>query len=93
VSGSCNIEDYAILAGSSGVADHVTIGRGAVIMARSGVAGNVAAGSQMFGSPAKDKKTAYKEQIALSKLPELLKTVKLLEEKIKRLESLESKTE
>lgn len=86
VSGSCNIEDYAILAGSSGVADHVTIGRGAVIMARSGVAGNVAAGSQMFGSPAKDKKTAYKEQIALSKLPDLLKTVKLLEEKIKQLE-------
>ena len=27
VSGSCNIEDYAILAGSSGIADHVTIGR------------------------------------------------------------------
>ncbi|MDO9163681.1 MAG: UDP-3-O-(3-hydroxymyristoyl)glucosamine N-acyltransferase [Methylococcaceae bacterium] len=86
VSGSCTIEDYAILAGSSGVADHVTIGRGAVIMARSGVAGNVAAGAQMFGSPAKDKKTAYKEQIALSKLPDLLKTVKLLEEKIKQLE-------
>jgi UDP-3-O-[3-hydroxymyristoyl] glucosamine N-acyltransferase len=86
VSGSCNIEDYAILAGSSGVADHVTIGQGAVIMARSGVAGDVKAGAQVFGSPAKDKKTAYKEQIALSKLPELLKKVKLLEEKIQALE-------
>jgi UDP-3-O-[3-hydroxymyristoyl] glucosamine N-acyltransferase len=83
VSGSCNIEDYAILAGSSGIADHVTIGRGAVVMARAGVAGNVEAGAQVFGSPAKDKKTAYKEQIALSKLPELLKKVKLLEEKIR----------
>jgi UDP-3-O-[3-hydroxymyristoyl] glucosamine N-acyltransferase len=86
VSGSCNIEDYAILAGSSGVADHVTIGSGAVVMARSGVAGDVKAGAQVFGSPAKDKKTAYKEQIALSKLPELLKKVKLLEEKIQALE-------
>jgi UDP-3-O-[3-hydroxymyristoyl] glucosamine N-acyltransferase len=86
VSGSCNIEDYAILAGSSGVADHVTIGQGAVVMARSGVAGDVKAGTQVFGSPAKDKKTAYKEQIALSKLPELLKKVKLLEEKIQALE-------
>jgi UDP-3-O-[3-hydroxymyristoyl] glucosamine N-acyltransferase len=93
VSGSCNIEDYAILAGSSGVADHVTIGRGAVIMARSGVAGNVAPGSQMFGSPAKDKKTAYKEQIALSKLPDLLKTVKVMEEKIKMLEEQTLKAE
>ena len=86
VSGSCTIEDYAILAGSSGVADHVTIGQGAVVMARSGVAGDVKAGAQVFGSPAKDKKTAYKEQIALSKLPELLKKVKMLEEKIQALE-------
>ncbi|MFI3135593.1 MAG: UDP-3-O-(3-hydroxymyristoyl)glucosamine N-acyltransferase [Methylococcaceae bacterium] len=86
VSGSCTIEDYAILAGSSGIADHVTIGRGAVVMARSGVAGDVEAGAHVFGSPAKDKKTAYKEQIALSKLPELLKKVKMLEEKIQALE-------
>ncbi|MGZ5050059.1 MAG: UDP-3-O-(3-hydroxymyristoyl)glucosamine N-acyltransferase [Methylobacter sp.] len=86
VSGSCNIEDYAILAGSSGIADHVTIGQGAVVMARSGVAGNIPAGTHVFGSPAKDKKTAYKEQVAISKLPELLKKVKLLEEKIQMLE-------
>jgi UDP-3-O-[3-hydroxymyristoyl] glucosamine N-acyltransferase len=88
VSGSCQIDDYAILAGSSGIADHVNIGTGAVVMARSGVAGDVKAGAQVFGSPAKDKKTAYKEQIALSKLPELLKKVKLLEEKILALESI-----
>lgn len=87
VSGSCNIEDFAILAGSSGVADHVTIGQGAVVMARSGVATDVKAGSQVFGSPAKDKKTAYKEQIAISKLPELLKKIKILQEKIQAIEN------
>lgn len=87
VSGSCTIEDYAILAGSSGVADHVNIGQGAVVMARAGVAGDISPGAQVFGSPAKDKKTAYKEQIALSKLPELLKKVKLLEEEINRLKA------
>ena len=86
VSGSCKIGDYAILAGSSGIADHVNIGQGAVIMARAGVAGDVAAGTQMFGSPAKERRIAYKEQIAISKLPELLKTVKQLEEKIQALE-------
>ncbi len=89
VSGSCTIGDYAILAGSSGVADHVTIGQGAVVLARSGVAGDVAAGSHVFGSPAKDKKTAYKEQIAISKLPELIKKVKMLEEEVARLKGLE----
>lgn len=92
VSGSCTIEDYAILAGSAGIADHVTIGRGAVVMARSGVANDVPAGAQVFGSPAKDKKTAYKEQIALSKLPDLVKKMKLLEEKISLLEKKEART-
>ncbi|MDP2903793.1 MAG: UDP-3-O-(3-hydroxymyristoyl)glucosamine N-acyltransferase [Methylovulum sp.] len=86
VSGSCHIEDYAVLAGSVGIADHVTIGQGAVVMARSGVAGNISAGAHVFGSPAKDKRTAYKEQVAISKLPELLKKVKQLEEKIHALE-------
>lgn len=86
VSGSCQIEDYVILAGSSGIADHVTVGSGAVVMARSGVANDIKPGAQVFGSPAKDKKTAYKEQIAISKLPELLTRVKMLEEKLQLLE-------
>jgi UDP-3-O-[3-hydroxymyristoyl] glucosamine N-acyltransferase len=85
VSGSCTIDDYAILAGSSGIADHVTIGKGAVVLARSGVAGDIPPGAHYFGSPAKDKKTAYKEQIAIQKLPELIKKVKQLEEKLEAL--------
>jgi UDP-3-O-[3-hydroxymyristoyl] glucosamine N-acyltransferase len=89
VSGSCTIEDYVILAGSAGIADHVTIGRGAVVMARAGVANDIPAGAQVFGSPAKDKKIAYKEQIALSKLPDFVKKIKLLEEKIRVLEERE----
>jgi UDP-3-O-[3-hydroxymyristoyl] glucosamine N-acyltransferase len=82
VSGSCTIEDYAILAGSSGIADHVTIGQGAIIMARSGVAGDVPAGSKFFGSPAKEKNKAYKEQIAIEKLPDLVKKMKQLEKQV-----------
>jgi len=54
-------------------------------MARSGVAGDVKAGAQVFGSPAKDKKTAYKEQIALSKLPELLKKWSFWKKKFRHL--------
>jgi UDP-3-O-[3-hydroxymyristoyl] glucosamine N-acyltransferase len=57
-----------------------------VVLARSGIAGDVKAGAQVFGSPAKDKKEAYKEQIAISKLPELLKKVKVLEERLSLLE-------
>lgn len=86
ISGSCTIEDGAILAGSSGIADHVTIGQRAVVMARSGVSQNITAGTQVFGTPARDKKVVWKELAALTKLPELLKKFKALENRIEELE-------
>jgi UDP-3-O-[3-hydroxymyristoyl] glucosamine N-acyltransferase len=86
ISGSCTIEDGAILAGSSGIADHVTIGQRAVVMARSGVSQDIKPGTQVFGSPAKDRKVAWKELAALTKLPELLKKFKALESRVEKLE-------
>jgi UDP-3-O-[3-hydroxymyristoyl] glucosamine N-acyltransferase len=86
ISGSCTIEDGVILAGSSGIADHVTIGQRAVVMARSGVSQDIAAGTQVFGSPARDRKVAWKELAALTKLPELLKKFKALESRVQDLE-------
>lgn len=86
ISGSCTIEDGAVLAGSVGVADHVKIGSRAVVMARSGVSQDIAPGTQMWGSPAKDKKIAWRELAALSKLPELVQKFKALEVRIKKLE-------
>lgn len=89
ISGSCTIENYVILAGSAGIADHVKIGQGAVVMARAGVAGDVAAKTQVFGSPAKEKRIAYREQVAISQLPDLLKTIKQLETRLAALESIQ----
>ena len=86
ISGSCTIEDGAILAGSAGVADHVTIGTRAVVMARSGISADVAPGAQVFGSPAKDRKVAWRELAALTRLPELLQKFKLLESRVSKLE-------
>jgi UDP-3-O-[3-hydroxymyristoyl] glucosamine N-acyltransferase len=86
ISGSCTIGDGAVLAGSSGVADHVNIGSQAVVMARSGVPGDIEPGTQVFGFPAKDKKIAWRELAALSKLPELFKKFKLLEKRLEKLE-------
>ena len=86
ISGSCTIEDGAILAGSAGVADHVKIGSRAVVMARSGISADVEAGAQVFGSPAKDKKVAWRELAALSKLPELFQKFKALESRVNKLE-------
>ncbi len=86
ISGSCTIGDGAVLAGSSGIADHVNIGHQAVIMARTGVASDIKPCTQVFGSPAKDKKVAWRELAALSKLPQLFKKFKDLDKRIKALE-------
>ena len=87
ISGSCTIEDGAILAGNVGIADHVTIGQQSIVMARSGVAGDVPAGTQVLGTPAKERKIAWREFAAVGKLPALLKKFKELEQRIKQLES------
>jgi UDP-3-O-[3-hydroxymyristoyl] glucosamine N-acyltransferase len=86
ISGSCTIDDGAILAGSVGVADHVNIGRKAVVMARTGVASDIEPGAQVLGSPAKDKKVAWREFAAISKLPELFRKFKNLDARVKKLE-------
>lgn len=86
ISGSCEIGDGAVLAGSVGVADHVKIGSRAVVMARSGVSQDIDAGAQVWGSPAKDRKVAWKELAALAKLPELIQKLKALEARITNLE-------
>jgi UDP-3-O-[3-hydroxymyristoyl] glucosamine N-acyltransferase len=86
ISGSCTIGDGAVLAGGVGLADHVNIGYQAVVMGRSGVSGDVEPCTQVFGTPAKDKKVAWRELAALSKLPELFKKFKDLENRFKKLE-------
>lgn len=86
ISGSCTIEDGAILAGSVGVADHVKIGSRAVVMARSGVSQDIDSGAQVWGSPAKDRKVIWRELAALAKLPELIQKIKNLENRLDKLE-------
>ena len=86
ISGSCTIEDGAILAGSVGVADHIKIGTRAVVMARSGISQDVEPGTQVWGSPAKERKVAWRELAALAKLPELIQKFKALESRINKLE-------
>ncbi len=86
ISGSCEIGDGAVLAGSVGLADHVKIGSRAVVMARSGVSQDIAPGSQVWGSPAKDRKVIWRELAALAKLPELIQKIKNLESRLNKLE-------
>jgi len=57
-----------------------------VVYAQSGLGGDVNAGAVMSGSPAFDAKEWLRAVTAFQKLPELLKTVRQLERRLKALE-------
>jgi UDP-3-O-[3-hydroxymyristoyl] glucosamine N-acyltransferase len=74
------------VAGQAGVADHVTIGDGAIIGARSGIAADVAPGEKLLGTPARPILQAKRIMLAEGRLPELLQRVRALERRLQALE-------
>jgi len=52
ISGSTVVEDYVVLGGQVGLADHLTIGTGAMLAARAGVITDVPPGARWGGFPA-----------------------------------------
>jgi len=82
ISGSVEIGDEAIIAGQAGIADHVKIAEKSIIMALTGVPSDTEPGQAYFGIPCRPVRTMHKINSSLGKLPELLKRVKDLEEKI-----------
>jgi UDP-3-O-[3-hydroxymyristoyl] glucosamine N-acyltransferase len=52
ISGSVTLEDFVMFGGQVGIADHVTIGEGARVAAKSGVMSNIPAGTTWMGYPA-----------------------------------------
>jgi len=60
-----------ILWGQVGVSKDLTIGKGAVIYAQSGVASSIEGGKIYFGSPVEDAKTKMKELNWIKRIPEM----------------------
>lgn len=68
LSGSTILEDSVRMGGGAGTAGHLTIGAGALIRGRSAVIGNVAAGSDMAGTPAQSSVEHARELGVLRRL-------------------------
>lgn len=68
ISGSTQLEDFVMIGGQAGFAGHLRVGKGAKIGAQSGVMRDVAPGSTIGGSPAKDMREWLKETAVLAKL-------------------------
>lgn len=87
ISGSCHIGNRAVLAGQVGLADHVTVGEGTRVAAQSGVTHDLESGQSYLGFPARPAADARRIYAALPRLPDLLKRVRILEQRINELES------
>jgi UDP-3-O-[3-hydroxymyristoyl] glucosamine N-acyltransferase len=68
LSGSVTLEDWVMLGGQVGIADHLTIGEGAQIGASSGVMHDVPAGARWIGTPAKPAREQFREFAAVTRL-------------------------
>lgn len=90
LAGTTTVGKRCILAGQVGCAGHLTVGDGAVITAQSGVPNDVPPGVLYSGYPAIDNKQWLLNMAALNHLPQLLKTVRRLEEQIDRLNGSEA---
>lgn len=93
LAGSSILKKDVLLAGQVGVSGHLTIHEGAVVYAQSGIGGDVAAGSVVSGSPAFDAAEWRRAVTAFQRLPEMLKQIRRLENRVAELErQLQEKT-
>ncbi|HNR67497.1 MAG TPA: UDP-3-O-(3-hydroxymyristoyl)glucosamine N-acyltransferase [bacterium] len=86
ISGSSKVGKFVRLGGQVGVAGHIEIGDGSTVGAQSGVTKSIPANSFFNGTPAREMKQQLRELASLSRLPDLLKRMRALEEAVARLE-------
>lgn len=78
IAGCVVVEDEVTIWGQVGITSGLTIGKKAVILAKSGISKNCEPGVTYFGAPASDVRKKYRELASLSKLPEVLSKLKKL---------------
>jgi UDP-3-O-[3-hydroxymyristoyl] glucosamine N-acyltransferase len=79
VAGSVELGHGVTLAGQVGLKDHITIGDGAIVMAQGGVFGDVKAGEQVSGYPARPHREKLRVEAATAKLPDYIRRIRALE--------------
>lgn len=87
ISGSAEIGRNVILGGQAGLVGHIKIGDNARVTAQSGVTKNVPAGVTVSGTPARPFEQERKAMAATYRIPELLREVEELRERVKTLET------
>jgi UDP-3-O-[3-hydroxymyristoyl] glucosamine N-acyltransferase len=76
IAGVTRLEDDVILWGRVAINKDIVIGKGAVILALSGVDKSLEGGKTYFGVPAIEARRAWKELAIIHKLPEIYEKLK-----------------
>jgi UDP-3-O-[3-hydroxymyristoyl] glucosamine N-acyltransferase len=86
IGGTTEIGKGATLAGQAGAVGHIKIGDGAVVAAQAGVTKSVPPNTMVSGYPAREHNQAKKIYASFQKLPDLLKRVAELGERLAKIE-------
>jgi UDP-3-O-[3-hydroxymyristoyl] glucosamine N-acyltransferase len=81
ISGSTKLGRGVVLAGQVGLTGHIELGDGVQVGAQSGVHNNIPPGKSYFGYPAREVMQTGRIEACLSRLPDLFKRVRRLEDK------------
>lgn len=90
IAGSTKIGNRVTLAGQAGIIGHIEIGDDCIVGSQSGVGEDLKPGSVVTGSPAIPHHLWRRMAVSLPRLPELLKSIRALEKRLKDLERRKS---
>ncbi|MEM6678532.1 MAG: UDP-3-O-(3-hydroxymyristoyl)glucosamine N-acyltransferase, partial [Pseudomonadota bacterium] len=82
IAGSCRIGSRVVLGGQVGVGDHITIGDDCVLAGGTLVGTDIKPGSVMMGVPAMNRDQAYRQIMALRRLPKALEQIREIRAKL-----------
>jgi UDP-3-O-[3-hydroxymyristoyl] glucosamine N-acyltransferase len=82
IAGSCTTGDYVVMAGQVGMKDHINISDKVIIGAQAGVMQDIEPGQVMLGSPAMPHKQTMQQIAALTRLPEMRRQLRDLQQQV-----------
>ncbi len=86
IAGSARVGRGTMIGGQVGVNGHIVIGDGVRVGAQGGVMRDTPNGAEVWGTPARPKREAFRAIAAIERLPELLHRVAALEARIAQLD-------
>jgi UDP-3-O-[3-hydroxymyristoyl] glucosamine N-acyltransferase len=87
LAGGVKLGERVVMGGQSGAAGHITIGDQVTVVGRTGITSDVPGSQTIAGFPHQSDKQWRRVAVAQNKVPDLIKTVRQLEQRVRDLEA------